>query len=132
MTSHTRSAEHLVAIPHAPNPRVEAEWNWPRRPVSQVECSTERYRSPADAATSGFRTGVGSILDLLGSVPFVFWRRPPFEDDAEALSDDWRLVLTDFSVTYQRVHDKLVERYPEHDWPARQGTLFDADEPEWK
>jgi hypothetical protein len=125
------STENTTArIPKMPDPAVEAEWNWPRPAVSQVECIAHEFRREPDAGRSGFFLGVGSVLDLLGSLPFVFFRRAPYTDDAEALTDDWAILRGDFLIAHERVHNELTRRWPEQDWPARQGTLFDAEAPE--
>jgi hypothetical protein len=110
-----------------PDPAVEAEWNWPRPAVSQVECVAQRFRHEREAARSGFWLGAGSVLDLLGSLPFVFFRRLPHTDDAEALADDWAILRGDFLIVHERVHDEVTRRWPDQDWPARQGTLFDVE-----
>jgi hypothetical protein len=114
-------------IPKMPDPAVEAEWNWPRSAVSQVECVTRTFSDERDAARSGLLWGVGSVLDLLGALPFVFFRRLPYGDDAEALSDDWAILRGDLAITHERVHREVTRRWPEQDWPERQGTLFDAE-----
>jgi hypothetical protein len=124
----TTSNRPTARLPRMPDPAIEAEWNWPRPPVSQVECVTRSYTSERQAARSGFLQGVGSIFDLLGVLPFVFFRRIPHEDDAEALTEDWMRLRGDLVIVHERLHGELTARWPEHDWPARQGTLFDAEE----
>lgn len=115
-----------------PDPDVEAAWHWPRPPVSQVECVEVDFKSVREAGIKGFLTGMASILDLFGSLPFTFLRETPEENDFVALSYDWKVLESDFVTTYRSTTQDLLtqEQRRASELNARQGMLFDAETPD--
>src|ERR1044072_2882523 len=112
----------------------------PSRKISEhraksVGCEFDRvprrviwFNSMLEAAFSGFGEGFFDAfsLDFFGESPSTFVKRPPFEDDLEALSCDWRIAEEDLDRAFREAAEEVLANL-RRTLDAHQGTLFDAD-----
>lgn len=97
---------------------------------AEIPCRVIHPRSVRDAAFQGFREGFSSAFefDLFGDSEFVFLWSAPFNDDMEALRDDWQVVTEDLRDAFRQSTQDILRqlRAEAHEQPA----LFDPDQAE--